>query len=306
MKGKSDKAFSHNVRNEMEHGKPQKQSLAIAYDMQRRSKKAMGGAINYAKGGECSAHGKRDCEDEHCMAEGGEMGVHGSSMGERTGQWAGESKAGEHVRNERSDEAKAEHYKTYTQLRKMSGQNRQNLAEGGYIGSHESPSTSRDQEHNEIAFHEDETRNYMPPHEPGRKHDMPAMEEDDRDLNQHGKDEQGPYGMNMAEGGQITDNYETDEHEMDMVGRIMKQRQQHFSEGGRVANHDPRIGGSEENEFDDIYLRDDLEQHYTGANSGDEIGDEGEDERRDDIVSRVMRSRKKNGNRMPNAEKVGL
>ena len=40
-KGKSEKAFSENVRTEMHHGKPQKQALAIAYRMQR--KKAKGG-----------------------------------------------------------------------------------------------------------------------------------------------------------------------------------------------------------------------------------------------------------------------
>lgn len=30
-KGKSEKAFSHNVRTEMNAGKPQKQAVAIAY-----------------------------------------------------------------------------------------------------------------------------------------------------------------------------------------------------------------------------------------------------------------------------------
>jgi len=59
-KGKSQKAFSQNIRTEMEHGKPQKQAIAIAYSMKRRSgkKKAAGGAVesgspdmNYADGG---------------------------------------------------------------------------------------------------------------------------------------------------------------------------------------------------------------------------------------------------------------
>ena len=37
--GKSKKAFSDNVRAEMEAGKPQKQAVAIAYAQKRRGKK---------------------------------------------------------------------------------------------------------------------------------------------------------------------------------------------------------------------------------------------------------------------------
>lgn len=45
IKGKSQKAFSHNVETEMQSGKPQDQSVAIAYSMKRKAKKKM------AKGG---------------------------------------------------------------------------------------------------------------------------------------------------------------------------------------------------------------------------------------------------------------
>ena len=37
-----EKAFKHNVREEMHEGKPQKQSLAIAFNLKRRTKKAKG------------------------------------------------------------------------------------------------------------------------------------------------------------------------------------------------------------------------------------------------------------------------
>lgn len=37
MKGKSKKAFSHNVETEMNAGKPQKQAVAIAYSEKRES-----------------------------------------------------------------------------------------------------------------------------------------------------------------------------------------------------------------------------------------------------------------------------
>ena len=132
------------------------------------------------------------------------------------------------------------------------------------------------------------------------KRNAAAMSEDERALNQHGADEQGPDSTLMAEGGQITDNEQDEAHMEDMVGRIMKKRQQHFSEGGRVANrtnidtadHDPA-------QFDDLVLRDDLESSYTGANSGDELGNEQEDHDREDIVARIMRSRAKK-NKLPN------
>lgn len=87
-----------------------------------------------------------------------------------------------------------------------------------------------------------------------------------------------------------------------MVDRIMKKREGMYSQGGMVAN-----GGMDElddladgraNEFDDLSLRDDLESGYDGANSGDELGDAQEDHDREDIVSRIMRSRAKK-DRMP-------
>lgn len=47
MKKKSKTAFSHNVKAEMEAGKPQKQSLAIAYSVKRKAKKmADGGSVS--------------------------------------------------------------------------------------------------------------------------------------------------------------------------------------------------------------------------------------------------------------------
>ncbi len=38
-KGKSKKVMSENIRTEMHEGKPQKQAVAIAYSMARKSKK---------------------------------------------------------------------------------------------------------------------------------------------------------------------------------------------------------------------------------------------------------------------------
>lgn len=83
-----------------------------------------------------------------------------------------------------------------------------------------------------------------------------------------------------------------DDHE-DMVGSIMKKRMPHYSEGGKVANDTPIKADFEDNQYDDLVKDDGLAEHYTGANSGDELGDGQEDEDRHDMISMIMKSRKK-------------
>lgn len=65
--GKSPKAFKKNIETEMEHGKPQKQALAIAFSVQRRNKpkKAHGGLVRADAG--------RPTADHQKFAEGGEV-----------------------------------------------------------------------------------------------------------------------------------------------------------------------------------------------------------------------------------------
>lgn len=178
--------------------------------------------------------------------------------------------------------------------------------------------------------------------------------EDDRMLNQHGEHEVGARGMMDDDEhhrehsyAHPVENQEFPHDEEDMVGRIMKKREQHFakggmpdfdrlhegideslmkhhydgdeeqeemhaqderdreerkevheeehprhySEGGRIANESMPMADSEHAEYDDLVKDDHLQEHYTGANSGDEIGDEQEDEDRHDIVARIMKSR---------------
>lgn len=54
IKSKSEKAFKSNIKAEIAAGKPQKQAVAIAYDVQRRANKADGGGL-YA-----NIHAKRE------------------------------------------------------------------------------------------------------------------------------------------------------------------------------------------------------------------------------------------------------
>ncbi len=60
FKGSSKKTISKNIETEMDSGKPKKQSIAIAYNMAKRSKMARGGSI-----------GREHIHDDACMAEGG-------------------------------------------------------------------------------------------------------------------------------------------------------------------------------------------------------------------------------------------
>lgn len=98
-----------------------------------------------------------------------------------------------------------------------------------------------------------------------------------------------------------------DEHKR-VLGEIKSQKTGYFSEGGQVANDtdrakdmtDPRDDAGS-GRYDDLVNRDDdmEDADYTGANSGDELSDEREDYDRKDIVSQIMKSRKKK-DRLPN------
>jgi hypothetical protein len=71
MKSKSKKAFSHNIKAEMEAGKPQKQSIAIAYSVKRKAPK------KYAKGGQIPPSAKtepRPMPDQASEGESRNMG----------------------------------------------------------------------------------------------------------------------------------------------------------------------------------------------------------------------------------------
>jgi hypothetical protein len=239
IKGKSPQAFQHNVKAEMHAGKPQNQSLAIAYSMKRKAKK---------------------------MADGGMPTLDPAKAQTISDQYSKPDTAGN----------------MWDALKKGLSASK---AEGGAV---------------EPSEHE--------------VHNAMAAMEDERKLNQHGDIEEGPQSGGegfheesyMGNPGNAWDNYQSEAHEDDMVGRIMKMRQQMFSKGGQVANqehgeNDNDLAGFKPNEFDDLVLRDDdLEgADYTGANSGDELGNARLDHDDSDIVARVMKSRAKK-DRLPN------
>lgn len=117
-------------------------------------------------------------------------------------------------------------------------------------------------------------------------------------------------GGKMADGGFVAEEnasgYQPDpmedagsshDKDLDMIEYIMKKRSmaKGYSQGGQVANDvgDGQAADMKENQFDDLVLRDDLESDYTGENSGDELGNEQKDEDERDVVSQIMKSRKK-------------
>jgi len=174
------------------------------------------------------------------------------------------------------------------------------MAEGGEVGSHQSKGKPEvdgdfpDKDH----YIEEKASGFVAHEGNNVKHNNPAIEEDDRELGQHGAHEEGPTGVWMAEGGQITDNEQSKAHMFDMVDRIMKQRQHMYSEGGRVANSDLPLADEMPAEYDNLHLRDDLSFSETGVNSGDHLGDAREDHDRADMIARIMKSRSKK-DRMP-------
>jgi len=325
MHGKSEKAFSHNVAAEMHAGKPQKQSLAIAYATKRKAQKhkmADGGAV--VDEGVCSSCGQTPCACTGMakMAEGG-LVTDGNEMGgfvkgepgrkmDAPAEREDARGLGQHGATEQGPDDVGpfdskrqvemghhndpwDNYGTESPMMDMVGRimqrRRDCFADGGMVTDG------------------DEMGGFIANGEPGRKSPTGATsKEDDRRLGQHGAFEVGPMtgdsfdSQRRAEMGHHNDpwdNYGTTDHMEDMVGRIMKQRQQHFSEGGRVANETDHEAGFAPNQFDDLALRDDLEFSDTGANSGDFLSDDREDADRKDIVSRIMRSRAKK-DRMPN------
>lgn len=336
LPGKSKAAFSKNVATEMKAGKPQNQSLAIAYATRKRNRKAEGGHV----------HGPM-CAEGCMMAEGG--------MLTKSGYQAPTQRTKPQAVVEQSNIPLSQ-----AMLPDMTANDE--LTKQGYQKPKEETTFS--------PIHE-QTNLDLSHQSSARKMSERAMDEDDRALNQHGDEEEGPTGTRMAEGGDvpdgseeqrdvtipelehtkeltsakspedgtkenfltthgdpyggyaeggsvlgeptdagedreesfITDNLQDASHMRDMVGRIMAQRQRMYSEGGKVANqehghNDNELAGFSPNEFDDLVLRDDLEQSYTGANSGDEDGDH-RSHAEDDRVSRIMLKRRKQTNPRP-------
>lgn len=267
MKGKSEKAFKHNLKTEMKHGHPKDQSLAIAYNMKRKSKKAHGG---YADG-----------EDVKPKPTPAPNPYDMSRLGPTNPKVTPNTQATDDVQN---------------LFRSRAGHSQGGMAcpscgyaEGGQITdnyqSAGKPNIDREFGHEHAEFESGFMKH------PGNdiKHNSMAMHESGKGLNQHPVD--------MRE--------ETEHADDEFVDRIMHKKSMDYhgldrlSEGGKVANQEHgednnELAGFSPNEFDDLVLRDDLESTYgDDDNAGDALGNDQEDEDRADIIARIMRSRAK-------------
>ena len=97
----------------------------------------------------------------------------------------------------------------------------------------------------------------------------------------------------MAHGGMVGSEPSADEEFGDLVSRVMAKR---LSQGGMVANDTSIEAPLEENEFDLLVKDGGLSHGELGSN---EHGDESVDDESDDVVSRVMKKRKKDHNPSP-------
>jgi len=276
MHGKSEKAFKHNVRTEMHHGKPQKQSLAIAYAMKRKSKKAHGGYI--------SGHERDEAERYRELEP--EAKRHGMS-------------GSHHFGKEAVDQA------VETLEHKMA--RGEKFAKGGMCqhGSYSCPSCHA--KGGEIkGVHqsewEDDDKHWAGRSEAGEHvRDASGLEADEPEFHERlmrrAKEKHHEVlgemrGMKKpklyAHGGMADDDH-------DLVSRIMKKRG--YSEGGRVANEEHWTADFEPNELDVLPHEDSLEFHESGESAGDYDADHHEQEEGSDLVARLMRKRKQHNPR---------
>lgn len=273
-----------------------KQKHSELQQMNKKKEMGKGYPKHFAHGGMADANRRRGAVAAGKYGE-KQAGVHNARMpypgnkesyGESYAGYSGkapggvESRTGKPVsRQGMQDESKKEHRRVLGEMKSMPKKYPKHFAPGGFI-------------------EEEEASGYVDHEGDDVRHNAMAMHEDDRMLNQHGEEEEGPQGAWMASGGFIGSHQDAS-HDMDMVGRIMKQRQRMYSKGGRVANDDHAFEYEfeEPNDFDDLARRDDLEFEYTGANSGDEKGNAGEDARRHDIVMKAMMRRRKQRNPSP-------
>lgn len=261
-------------------------SLAHKYMMKRRM----------AKGGHVKGV-HRSVSDDHPGKS--EAGVHAGRVKDPANMWEPD---------EHKAIAKDAHHEVLKEMHSMRGQDRKYLAEGGDVAMCAHGSTSCEMCHGGKMMAEGgDARDYHT-YEPGSEENTgassktfhnklkPAGEENviDNSLDTaksfvkklfNSEEEKAEGGMmGYAEGGEVDD---------DLVSSIVRKRRGHSA--GAKANETGPISDFEDNQFDYLVSNDDMggKADYTGANSGDEIGNHQEDEDRKDVVSQIMASRRK-------------
>lgn len=294
IKGKSKKAFEHNLKAEMEAGKPQGQALAIAYSMKRK-------AQHKAKGGEVYQR-----TSEFITGGGGEpggfsRGVHATTaepgvsqagkyqrakFGARASKGIDGSNAGAEMYDMiKQNQSKKAHKAVLEEIRSMRPKSEAGeYAHGGVVQEH----LEHDPEHEDIMHYgEPESVREKAKHEQAKKHAHGG--EIHIDIDSH----------NVESEEELEDENEEESmaHGGDIVSRIMSKK---YSKGGVVANEGDAIASHQADqharEYD--YLVEEGGMESTQHDFGEELGDAREDHDRHDIVSRIMHSLAKK-NKMP-------
>jgi hypothetical protein len=247
-----------------------------------------------ANGGIIEAKDKAKKRAENSMS--GEKGVHQNAQFQAD---KGTSDAGASVRYSKdldlSSSAKKtfgnaaikEHKAKLEELKSMSSPNLKGLAEGGSVKGVQKSSMGIDhpKDKKEKSWAGESIAGQSLRNSDINDYGMQgAKDEHNRTLGEL-KSMKAPNLKGLADGGEVSD------QDDDLVMKIMHKR---YSKGGEVANdveqdsadHDP-------DQFDDEVLDDDLSLHDTEANSGDDLGDAEQDDDRNDIVAKIMKSQSK-------------
>jgi hypothetical protein len=302
--GKSKKAFVKNLKTEIGAGKPMKQSLAIAYAMKKRAKKMADGGpvvdpdkfaafkagLNKADGGDVEPKPKPSpSPTTGYEAAGQALKTDKDNPGLKSIQAA--FAGGGYLNGDESESgATAIHGEEASGYESMPEEHpvacvhcgAEDARKLGQHGAKETGPMGGGQ-----GFHGESYKG-----NPGNEHDNYSDTEDGDGMDMLSEAEGYAKDDEVRNRGMFQDG--------GLINRVMAKRKM-MSEGGKVANRDQGVStesGDElldlkGNEFDDLALRDDLESSYTGANSGDELGNDLEDEDRKDIVARILRSRAK-------------
>jgi len=260
--GKSQKAFEKNIKTELEHGKPMKQSLAIAYAVKRK-------AAHKAKGGYMEKE-KTEAHENFMEHEAKETPEHEAAEHMAMGGYAKGGFIGSH------QSPKQPHYDadfpdmSHDAEEMASGfpPEAGNYAKGGYAKKINAADERKKKLMSRMAqVYADINKQYTPEEEEAhRKYwDLPKREKPDM-----------PH---MAEGG--------------LIGKMME-KAKCYSHGGVVANDtDMDFAKKEPAEYDYLVKEGGDSFHYTGANSGDELSTSGEAHRKEEMLRKIMASRAK-------------
>lgn len=284
--GKSKKAVSKNIETEMEAGKPQKQSIAIALSVQRAAKKkkmAKGGEINKEESFKAS-----EADQEPSMKAGATDKYEGPASKEFMGKRMPAFAKGGKINKEESFESAEEDHEP--SMKAGATGKYQSIKKENYAGK---DWTGEDEGMSDIeSYPHPSEEEYMANH-------MKMLAEGGHVACSHCE------GKGYADGGMIEDGKELESHNMSLAERIRKEHKDHKSNlalGGEITEHEDEGPATDQsyNIKAKKYFQEEGDEEYKGQpKDSNEHGDEHEDEEENDedadMISRIRSKLKKRG-----------